>query len=66
MEAGNGLGLTEVIVGVTGTGACTLKGYWFDDWLPSSTFTYQAAAVTPKVGLTTNCVELREAIGMFG
>ena len=36
LEAGNGLGLTELIVGVSTDGACTLNEYWFDVWLPWS------------------------------
>ena len=39
---------------------------WLEDWLPSITFTYHVAAVVPNVGVITNCVELREEIGMFG
>ena len=68
VEAGSGLGLTELITGV-GTctdGAVTSNENWLDDWLPSSTLAYHVAAVVPKLGLSTNCVELREVIGLFG
>src|ERR1039458_3082760 len=54
-----------VTVGAT-MAALTWKLYFAEESEPVINFTHQVAAVVPNVGLITNCVALREEIGLFG